>query len=331
MVMNSNVVLEESSKAAGGLEVSYSNVRRMWQFPEGATDVNAALRAAGLDWEVEKRPVYYHDVNGGEVISRNQAVVRVDDDRQFGIVTDRYSCIQNRDAARLFEPLLDSGKFKIDSMGITKTDRVWVSAEAKTSHDITGKGDKVTSRIIGHWRHSDAAVHFQYLAKRVVCSNVVDGLAYREGNRGLTICHHGNVAVTMNTTMNIIDMMVRFESENIAAMKLLAGKTLAGKNEKEFFESVVPPVNQDDYKDAAAFNRAWQKRNNLVLEMQARYACGIGAEVCDRGNYWAAYNAVTETIDHHLAVAKKRDYINYSVFGPGAELRAEAFAKAMAA
>ena len=61
----------------------------------GTKTVDEALERAGLDWNVEAKPIY--DENG-KPYGKFKANVRDTDGELLGIVGDRYSIVQNRDA-----------------------------------------------------------------------------------------------------------------------------------------------------------------------------------------------------------------------------------------
>jgi hypothetical protein len=56
-----------------------------------------AIQAAGLDWEVEKRPLWTADAAGNPTleVDTHMAVVRVTDDQKLGIVGSNYVPVQN--------------------------------------------------------------------------------------------------------------------------------------------------------------------------------------------------------------------------------------------
>lgn len=71
---------------------------------DGAPTSLEALTLAGIDWIVEKRPVYFKDAEGDFIEVPNQfATVRVSDRTPLGIVADEYVVFQNADAFRLLD------------------------------------------------------------------------------------------------------------------------------------------------------------------------------------------------------------------------------------
>jgi phage/plasmid-like protein (TIGR03299 family) len=308
---------------------------RLWTFKTGEQDIARALRTAGMDWEVETRPMYYKDEGGNEHLADEMAIVRQDGEwgpRQLGSATDRYRPVQNMEAARLFEPLLDTGKFKVDAAGVTTSNRVWVSIRSNEEHDITGRGDQVVSRLLGHWKHDGgAAVTFQYLPMRIICSNMIQRLVNSDDRRsGITVRHYGDVPGAMGRVRELFDYLAKYEAEDVQAMMRLAKKPI--RDVDAYFQSLIERPVESEYDTNTGYLRAVNRRDGVIADMHKRYDNPIGGpNVYDHNTYWAAYNAVTETVDHSLGVKGKRDYMDYAVFGVGSRMRGLAFENALAA
>lgn len=73
---------------------------------ENAPTSEAALSLAGLDWKVIQKTVITED---GLPVSGFKANVRDCDNKVLGIVTDRYTVVQNKDAFAFTDELLGEG------------------------------------------------------------------------------------------------------------------------------------------------------------------------------------------------------------------------------
>ena len=65
-----------------------------------------ALTKAGLDWHVVQKPLTTYD---GSPVPGYFANIRDKDDKLLGVVTDRYTVIQNEDAFAFTDGLLGAG------------------------------------------------------------------------------------------------------------------------------------------------------------------------------------------------------------------------------
>ena len=134
-----------------------------------------AFKLAGLDWEVETEPLYRKgaadQVVGEEV--KAQAAVRTSDDRVLGVVGPRWTPLQNRDAFKVFEPLVDSGDLVLHTAGSLRNgERVWVLCQLGADNTEIVKDDEIAKFVLlsnGH--DGKLAVHLGFTPIRVVCAN----------------------------------------------------------------------------------------------------------------------------------------------------------------
>ena len=112
--------------------------------PEGKKlSIEEAIRAAGLDWEVELRHIFAKDGRGIPLGILNRYVTyRKSDNTVLGIVGKDYHALQNRDAFKWFQPFLESGEATIETAGSLKGgSRVWVIARIRRDPLVVGKED----------------------------------------------------------------------------------------------------------------------------------------------------------------------------------------------
>lgn len=147
--------------------VSGSNITPWHRHPnarviEGAATVDDALVLAGLDWEVEKRPLFfpdagpYDDIDADDVGSRAYpdrfAVVRKDINLPLAIVSDIYQEVQNRDGLAFLQVLLDGGDVQIETAGSLKGCRI-VYICARLDRDLLVAGESLIPYIVFSTSH----------------------------------------------------------------------------------------------------------------------------------------------------------------------------------
>ena len=136
---------------------------------DGETSFWDAFQQAGLDWEVDTKPLFTAD---GEQVS-HRAAYRTSDDRILGIVGKRWTPLQNREAFEIFEPLVDSGEMAIHTAGSLRNgERIWVLCQLNQDNSEIVKGDEIAKFVLlsnGH--DGKLAVHFGFTPIRVVCAN----------------------------------------------------------------------------------------------------------------------------------------------------------------
>ena len=92
----------EISDITGVHEMFYVNDEMPWHGlgtpVEDALTSEEAIQAAHLEWEVEKRKVYFKKDDGTFIETKAYSTVRTDVEFPLGIVSERYMTIQNREA-----------------------------------------------------------------------------------------------------------------------------------------------------------------------------------------------------------------------------------------
>jgi hypothetical protein len=79
-------------------------------------NVEEAILAAGLDWDVELRHIYTKDSKGSlHGILHHYVTCRTKDNTVLGLVGNDYQPLQNIEAFRWFQPFLDNGEAIIET------------------------------------------------------------------------------------------------------------------------------------------------------------------------------------------------------------------------
>ena len=108
---------------------------KIGQDVKGETNVQNALVKAGLDWNVKKVPMFFNGIDGVTTISDNFLNVRKDNQKQLGVVGNRYQIIQNTEAFEFMDRLFENHKVdKVSKRMISMTfdgslDKFCINAE----------------------------------------------------------------------------------------------------------------------------------------------------------------------------------------------------------
>ena len=96
-----------------------------------------ALTKAGLDWHVVQKPLTTYD---GSPVPGYFANIRDKDDKLLGVVTDRYTVIQNEDAFAFTAGLLGAGVRYETAGSLSEGRRVWIllNFPTNTLSGVTG-------------------------------------------------------------------------------------------------------------------------------------------------------------------------------------------------
>lgn len=248
-----------------------------------------AIEAAGLNDLAELKDV---QTVGGTPVPQRKAVVRSDTGDVLGVVGKRYVPVQNYQAFGFLDAIVADGGLRFHTAGaLGKGERVWMLAKLPDHIRVKGSDDLVEKFLLLSNSHDGStALRTLFTPIRVVCQNTLN-LALREGrNQGISILHKGDLAGKIREAQRVLGLAERFYDDAAAKNDILASHYPTVDQVQRYFESLYP-----DPTDAHN-SRAKRVRENLTQIFET----GIGLDMpAIKGTSWAAFNAVTEWVDHH--------------------------------
>ena len=300
-----------------------------------------AIRAAKLDWEVIKTPLFHlPSLEATEALMDRYALIPGKGWPEgkprpvFGIATGRYTALQNREAFSFFDPMIRRGYATYETAGaLGKGERVWVLAKLSGDMEV-GTGDRVQRYVLLSNRHDGhGAVRILFTPVRVVCQNTLS-MAMQDGRRIGSARHDGSLMPSLEMAaeemMELIE--VRYREIHEACKKLLKRK-LAEADLRAYLAEIFPePVKPEDVRMADRWKNArelalWSRAGSTRLYRTSPHCRMAGS------TGWAAYNAVTEFVDHcrpaNSPGRAPAAQLNRIWFGSGAQIKFRAFELAM--
>ena len=196
------------------VETMFSVREKVWhgmgKIVKDAPTSEDAIRLAGLDWNVEQKPIFLED---GTQIMGSYANVRDKDNRPLGIVGDRYKIVQNLDAFAFTDALLGEG-VKYETAGSLKDGKIiWLLA--KMPETIKILGDDVEPYLVFTNTHDGSgAVRVTMTNVRICCFNTLN-MALRNAKRVWSARHTGSIQNKLDDAMKTL----QFAHEYIEATK----------------------------------------------------------------------------------------------------------------
>lgn len=170
-----------------------------------------AIRIAGLDWDVIPKPIY--DEFGREIpgYKVNQ---RSSDNKNLGIVTDRYRIVQNTDAFSFTDNLLSEGVTYETAGSLNSGKRIWLLARMENT---TLAEENIDPYLVFTNSHDGTgAIRVAITPVRVVCQNTLN-LALSQASRHWSCVHKGDVQSKLDearyTLSNAKEYMAALEEE----------------------------------------------------------------------------------------------------------------------
>lgn len=313
------------------------------QIVAGAMSSKEALEQAGLDWEVAPRPLWYgepktiqtpegpvdtydyHEVEG------NVANVRADTGLVMGIVSDKYQIVQNAEAFDFLDSLLENHELEYESAFSLRGGRNVVITALLPGVDEIVDGDAMLRYILLGMAHDGtAAINFGLTSTRVVCANTYrfaldsDGKTIKE----LSIRHAGKISDRLERAREIIGVAnAGFDSYTDVCRKL-ADCQLSRDDFGAYLDVMCPvPAKLDPDWTATREKRILETRDAIKRLYDEAEGCQLDGV---RGTAWAAFNAITEHVDHlprRGATPERRAEARFNVtlYGAGRDQKDRAF------
>lgn len=252
------------------------------------------LKAAGLDWEVSLKPMYF---SGAHPVNDHFALVRDSDNRVLDVVGNRYQPVQNTDAFEFFTEFVHAGDAKMDTAGSLHNGQwVWGLASLEEGFKLAN-GDEVRGYVLLASPHKQGkSLIGKFTPVRVVCNNTLT-LALRADRtkraHEFRMNHRNTFDQAMirqaKITMGIArEQLDQFEQTAVKLSK----KTMATDD----VLAVLHPFFQPQAKLSDLTNDP-TKINPRFQSVLDAYAMAPGAKLAS-GTAWGVLNAVTYYFDH---------------------------------
>jgi len=252
------------------------------------------LKAAQLDWKVEKYPNY---TKVGELYlpTGEQALVR---DRDNKVLSPHMGAgwepLQNEDALEFFAEFVKAGDMEMNTAGSLKGGKyIWALAKVKDSFTVFQR-DTVESYLFLCSPHVyGTSLTADFTPTRIVCQNTLS----------LALSEHGTNRVKINHRR-------KFDAEEVKALLGIAHRKLGTyKEAAEFLGS--KRYNHDQLLEyfAGVFPATGENKKGAKLSKNGEIAViktetSPGSDIMP-GTWWNAFNSVTYMMDH--VVCKDRD------------------------
>jgi phage/plasmid-like protein (TIGR03299 family) len=299
------------------------------------TSVEQALEAGKIDYTVSTRPTYYEDpTTPGSFIKipDRQAILRDGANAYLATVGNQYAPIQNRPGFMVLQTSIEKHGFTIESVGaVDNGARAWMLVKMK---DVLTPvpGDDVRGYMLVQCVHDGSG---SYIVKptpvRAVCRNTL-AVALAGSRNFISLVHKKTPAQQLDVverTIEQVHVMMEQTGKNYAD---LAQRPMNLQELGEFIETVFP--NPDPDKDVSP--KLTERRNTVAkLTFFGKGAQMAGSNI-QKGTTtaWAAYNAITEYIDHvrpaeAIKPTAKVAANNSALFGTGDQVKLAALKQAL--
>lgn len=275
-----------------------------------------AIVQAGLGWQVLEEPFYQTSADQLDTLLCKR-LVRDRDQKVLSTVKHDYTPLQNHEAFRWFDPLLDNSSIQLEAAGsLQGGKRIWILARIKLEAEVQ-LDDWVRPYLLLHNSHDGStAVWLQFTPVRVVCMNTLAGAAmHRFGDlwqkKAICIPHTANLQAQMAKVQNLLDLTKREFQCSVDDYKTMASQEINSELLATYMGNVLSLRRPDQ-------SPAWS-------QLVDNFERGPGNQ---GKTLWDAYNAITEWIDHQRGTSAA-ERLESTWFGSGARLRTKAHQTAL--
>jgi phage/plasmid-like protein (TIGR03299 family) len=223
---------------------------------------------------------------------------RSDDSSVLGIVGKRYTTLQNIEAFKFFDKLIEDGIAEYHLAGCTLGGRrVWVLAKLQNDIEVAD-GDQVQRYVLLSSSHDGSGCVVACVTPmRAICSNMLSAIFHDAKRMG----EHVAIRHTKTIADRVEQATKTLKTVDEAYMKL-------GEVWKRMAEVQLPPVAIENYfKEVIPDNPKVENpyKTQLVRAQMHQYLkSGRGSNLGPQDTLWAVYNSVTEFMTHEVSERK---------------------------
>lgn len=266
----------------------------------GKADWNGSIKDAGLDWRVERRPIYVDMPDGSKKLYADDAALvrscpgEEGDGDILSIVGRDWNEVQNQVAFDFFSEYVEAAQMTMQTAGSIKGGRhVWVLAKMRETerYNLFGRDDAPTEQycLFSNPHEYGKNVRVQFTNTEVVCNNT---LTYALREMSGTNSNH-RLVFNPDIVKRDLGLIEKRAWDHKATLEFLASKSYKDYELKEFFNKVFPAQSKKVAEEGADNLSRNAKRALEVLETMPTIDPY-------RHTYYGAFNAVTFLTNHEL-------------------------------
>jgi phage/plasmid-like protein (TIGR03299 family) len=281
------------------------------QYVSEAMTSEQAIELGGLNYEVEKRPLFAPAWEGTYVEAPGfYANVRTDNNEILGVVKGRYRIVQNKDAFGFFDTIIDKGEAIFETAGaLGRGERIFVTA--KLPDDMLVRGEKVEKYIMLTNSHDGSTTIIAgFTPIRVVCNNTLTAALKNLDNK-VSISHTASAESRLREASRVMGIASKYMDEVNMAFESMTTRRLTDLELKHYIETVMKSATKEEESDKDASTRM----KNLVDQVYS-FTITHPTQTTEAAyrTLWGAYNGISGFYnflkDYKSADQKMRD-MNY--------------------
>ena len=280
-----------------------------------------AIQAANLDWPVVKVPLFAGSkripVPDKFATVRKTSNIISRTDPVLGIVGKDYTPLQNKDAFTFFDAIVDEDEAIYHTAGaLGKGERIWILA--KLPGHIRVVGDDIAEKylLLSNSHDGKSSVQIKFTPVRVVCQNTLTQ-ALQDGNSCWRVVHHSDIQHRIKQAHEMLGLIKGKFNDLEQSFQHMARVKMDRNKLHEYLVQVYPEQKEEEKIGLVRRDREWSE--HFFSEGRGNSLPGVA------GTLWAAFNGVTEWVDHRKTRQNENQRLNSVWFGESARIKNRAF------
>ena len=251
-----------------------SNIRK-------ASTVQEALELSGLNYTVEKVPVY---LDNGLQVPGAFCTKREDSDVTYGVVGSQFEIVQNIEGFDFINNMVPEG-LKFLKAGENKK-FIYIIAQLPS---IDVLGDEVAPHIIFQNSHSGSTTLKATIAPlRIVCENQFN-MTFKKANNKISLRHTKSIKGRLHTAQEVLIQSSEYLSEFQKSALLMAQKKVSKSQVDDLMDKIF--YIKEEFTPTQV-RRVEEKRDKFLKAYQAEDNQNF------IGTQWGLVNAYTDFVTH---------------------------------
>lgn len=297
-----------------------------------------AIQHAGLDYNVEKRPIFTYDTENHHGDPETEllipevkvdgyfATVRSDTDEALGVVGKDYHVVQNVDAFSFFDSIVGGGDgIMYETAGaLGRGERVFITAKLP-DYIRVGRNDLIEQYLFLTTSHNGSgSITAAFTPVRIVCQNTLNA-AMRSNTNGIKIKHTANAHDRLKQAHQLMGISTQLGQEMEQLFNHWAKVSITDKQVKKLVQLAMAPNREtlDCIRNGKPFEPSSLFNNTVEKVLEFAQTSPSQQMETTKGNLFGVYNSVTGYFQNVREFKTEESKFN-SIMGGGAMNRAQA-------
>ena len=306
---------------------------------DGAMTAEEALVKAGLNWTVEKKPLYHEVMTKEgmkfEPVTGSFCITRTDNNKVLGrAVGSVYTPLQNRNGLNFLDGVIKEKMAVYHTAGsLGQGERVWILAKLPGHIKVAGNDLIEKFLLLTNSHDGSSPVIMQVTPVRVVCQNTLNA-ALSGSEKQFRGKHTISLMGKMDEARHQLQIVNTWYEQFEASCQQLVSVKVNGQQVSKFLDNLGFEITQNVKADDDSQSRVKGIRETITHLFES----GRGNRTPEvRGTAWALYNGVTEWTDHERSTKITNGYqtkdearLASQWFGSGQQMKTKALELALA-